>query len=73
MLENKLRIAGNICLIVGYFIMLNINLPIGVCIKLMGSLLFTPFVIKHKAYDMILVVGIFSSIDAHSLIKHLAG
>ena len=66
-----LRIVGNALLLIGYATLLNVNLLLGLCMKILGGVLLIPFLHKNKLHDVIVVAGVFMSIDIHQIIKIL--
>jgi hypothetical protein len=66
-----LRYIGNIFLIVGYFILLHVDMTTGLVIKCIGGILTIPFGIKYKLWDVVFICGFFSSIEIAKIIELL--
>lgn len=66
MLE-KLRIYGNLGLIGGQFVLLFNSRPIGLGILLACSLINLPYFVKHKYYDVVLLILVGMCINAAGL------
>ena len=52
---NRCRFVGSILLIVGYFLVLYVDVKFGCTARLFGNLLVLPFSINCKAYDIAFV------------------
>jgi len=69
---NKLvgmRIAGTGLEVLGYFIQLHINTATGVAVFLLAKLLYLPYFIKTKAFDIVALLSALSIISISKLVK----
>jgi len=69
---NKLiamRITGTGLEILGYFIQLHVNTATGVAVFLLAKLLYLPYFIKTKAFDIVALLSVLSMISISKLIK----
>lgn len=67
----KLEIArtiGNISIIAGYVILLNVNLFWGLLIKLLAAGLVIPWATKYKFWDVVILNGFMGAVDLHQVI-----
>ena len=68
---NKLvgmRIVGTGLEILGYFIQLHANTATGVAVFLLAKLLYLPYFIKIKAFDIVALLSILSIISISKLV-----
>jgi hypothetical protein len=63
----KLRIYGNLGLIAGQFVLLFHSRPIGLWILLLCSCLNLPYFVKHKYYDIVLLIAVGMGINLAGL------
>jgi hypothetical protein len=68
-----LRITGSTLLIVGYFVMLNVDVFWGVIIRLIANAISLPWVIRNKVYDLMLLIGFFMAIEFHKFMQLIVG
>ena len=64
-----LRFIGNLCLILGYCLILYVNFKIGLSIKFLGGFLIIPSLIKIKMWDGVLISSFFTIIEGARLIQ----
>jgi hypothetical protein len=69
MTSTVLRILGSVLLIVGYFLILYIDVKIGCIARLIGNLAMIPFAVKIRAWDVVGLEAFFSVIDASKIIE----
>lgn len=62
-----LRVLGSVLLIVGYFLILYVDVKIGCVARLLGNLAMIPFAVKIKAWDVVALEVFFSVIDASKI------
>lgn len=62
------RRAGNISIVVGYFVLLNVDLLTGILIRIGANLLVLPWGLKAKMWDFVILVSFLMSIELHKLI-----
>ena len=67
-----LRYVGNVLLIVGYFTILNIDVFWGVCIDLFANAITMPWPIKHKIWDVVMLISFFIIVELHKMSQILA-
>ena len=67
--EDILRYLGNICLMIGYQIMLWGNFKYGLLIKFIGGLLTVPFAIKLKLWDVLFLCAFFGFTELSKMIQ----
>lgn len=67
----NLRRLANLFVLIGYFVLLNVDIATGVSIRIVSALLVLPWMIKHKVWDGVTVMSIMMSIDLHKLITLL--
>ena len=65
------RSVATILALVGYYIMLNDNLIIGLALKLTASILFTCIFTKHRMYDLLILTAVYTAIDLNKLFELL--
>jgi len=64
-----LRVLGSVLLIVGYFLILYVDVKVGCIARLLGNLAMIPFAVKIKAWDVVALEAFFSVIDASKIIQ----
>jgi hypothetical protein len=69
MTSTVLRILGSVLLIVGYFLILYVDVKIGCIARLIGNLAMIPFAVKIRAWDVVGLEAFFSVIDASKIIE----
>ena len=67
----SMRKAANLLVLVGYFVLLNVDLTTGIIIRIASALLVLPWMIDNKVFDGAFVMGIMMSIDIHKLLTIL--
>jgi len=65
----SLRIIGSILLIVGYFILLYVDVKTGCWFRLIGGLVMVPFSIEIKTWDVVGLQVFFATIDISKIIQ----
>ncbi len=70
-LFTNLRRLANLLVLIGYFVLLNVDITTGVSIRIVSALLVLPWMIKHKVWDGVTVMSIMMSIDLHKLVTLL--
>ena len=66
-----MRKAANLLVLVGYFILLNVDLTTGIIIRICSAVLVLPWMIDNKVFDGAFVISIMMSIDLHKLLTIL--
>ena len=67
----SMRKAANLLVLVGYFILLNVDLTTGIIIRICSAVLVLPWMIDNKVFDGAFVISIMMSIDLHKLLTIL--
>ena len=65
------RRIGNLSIVVGYFVLLNVDLLTGVLIRITANLLVLPWGIRSKMWDFVALVSFLMAIELHKLITIL--
>lgn len=64
-----MRILGSIGVIAAYFIILHVNLLLGVVINFIADLISIPFFIKTKAWDVVVMLSFLLAISMSKLLS----
>lgn len=64
-----MRKCANLLVLIGYYILLNVDITTGVGIRILSALLVLPWMIDNKVYDGAFVMSIMLSIDIHKFIE----
>jgi hypothetical protein len=63
-----LRYTGSIIVIVGYFVLLNVNVFWGVVLRLIGNSICLPWAIKNKVWDFVGLLSFFLVLELHKFL-----
>ena len=63
-----MRYGSNALVIIGYFVLMNVDLTTGIIIRLASASLVLPWMIQNKIWDGASVISMMASIDIHKLI-----
>ena len=66
---NRLRVVGSTSLLIGYFLLLYLDVRIGCTFRLIGGLMMIPFAISIKTWDVVGLQTFFAVIDASKIIQ----
>ena len=55
-------------IVIGYFVLLNVDLTTGILIRIGANLLVLPWGIRAKMWDFVVLVSFLMSIEIHKLI-----
>jgi len=55
-------------IVIGYFVLLNVDLTTGILIRIGANLLVLPWGIRAKMWDFVVLVSFLMSIELHKLI-----
>ena len=66
-----LRRSGNVILIIGYLVLVHVDVSVGASMKIIGAFLIVPFCVHHKYWDFLFTLGFFSAIDLSAIITHM--
>ncbi len=61
------RILGSALVIVGYFIVLNVDVTSGVITNLIGDSISLPFFIRTKAWDVVVMISFLAIVSVSKL------
>ena len=61
------RILGSVLVIVGYFVVLNVNVTVGVVTNLVADALSLPFFIRTKAWDVVIMISFLAVVSISKL------
>ena len=61
------RIVGSVLVIVGYFVVLNVNVTVGVVTNLVADALSLPFFIRTKAWDVVMMISFLAVVSISKL------
>jgi len=65
------RRIGNLSIVTGYFVLLNVDLLTGVIIRIIANALILPWGIRAKMWDFVALVSFLMVIELHKLITIL--
>lgn len=63
-----MRYGSNALVILGYFVLMNVDITTGILIRLLSASLVLPWMIQNKIWDGATVISLMTSIDLHKLI-----
>jgi hypothetical protein len=66
-----MRRIGNLSIVAGYFILLNVDLLTGVLIRICANALVLPWGVRAKLWDFVALVSFLMAIELHKLIVML--
>ncbi len=69
----NLRRVANFLVLVGYYVLLNVDMTTGIVIRICSALLVLPWMINNKVWDGVFVMTIMTSIDVHKLLAIFLG
>ena len=61
------RILGSALVILGYFVVFNVNVTAGVSINLVGDAISLPFFVRTKAWDVVVMISFMSFVSLSKL------
>jgi hypothetical protein len=64
-----LRYTGSIIVIIGYFVLLNVDVLTGVILRLIGNSICLPWAIKNKVWDFVGLLGFFLALELHKFLE----
>ena len=65
------RILGSALVVLGWFVVLHVNVSIGGAISVLGDLLAVPYFVRAKAWDVIAMFALLHSVTIHKLAQGL--
>ncbi len=66
-----MRKFANLLVLIGYYVLLNVDITTGVSIRVASALLVLPWMVDNKVWDGAFVMSIMLAIDIHKLIELL--
>jgi len=72
MLANRCRVAASAIAPVSYICLASGLVPAGAALNLVGQFLITPFALKNRAWDMIVLSVFFGTVNTIALAPHVA-
>ena len=66
-LDTKARVVGSVGVITAYFIILHVNILLGVSIQLIADLISVPYFIRTKAWDVVIMLSFLLAISLSKL------
>jgi hypothetical protein len=64
-----LRYTGSTIVIVGYFVLLNVDVLTGVVLRLIGNSICLPWAIKNKVWDFVGLLSFFLVLELHKFLE----
>ena len=64
-----MRIFGSLSMIIGYFILLYVDVKLGVSIRFFSNIFMIPFAVKIKTWDIVVLESFFAVIDLSKFIQ----
>jgi hypothetical protein len=68
-----LRYTGSTIVIIGYFVLLNVNVFWGVVLRLIGNSICLPWAIKNKVWDFVALLSFFLALELHKFLGMVFG
>jgi hypothetical protein len=68
-----LRYTGSTIVIIGYFVLLNVNVFWGVVLRLIGNSICLPWAIKNKVWDFVGLLSFFLALELHKFLGMVFG
>lgn len=63
------RILGSALVIIGYFVLLHVNLLAGVIINLSADVLSLPYFIRTKTWDVVVMISFMSAVSLSKIVS----
>ena len=63
------RILGSTLVILGYFVLLHVNLLAGVIISLTADVLSLPYFIRTKTWDVVVMISFMSAVSLSKIVS----
>jgi len=70
-IDIPLRILGSLLVVSAYYVIVHIDVSIGVGLSLTGDLLALPFFIRTRAWDVVAMIGFLSIVSVSKLSQGL--
>jgi len=68
-----LRVIGSFLVVFAYFVIVYIDVTVGVALSLTGDTLALPFFIRTKAWDVVAMISVLSFVSISKLISSQTG
>jgi len=68
-----LRVVGSFLVVFAYFVIVYIDVTVGVALSLTGDTLALPFFIRTKAWDVVAMISVLSFVSISKLISSQTG
>ena len=68
-----LRVLGSFLVVFAYFVIVHIDVTVGVALSLTGDTLALPFFIRTKAWDVVAMISVLSFVSISKLISSQTG
>jgi len=66
--DETMRILGSCCIIVAYFVILYVDVLLGVGMNIVGDIISVPFFIRIKSWDVVVMIFFLSCISTSRLV-----
>ena len=70
-IDVPLRILGSILVILGWWLIVYIDITVGATLSLFGDALAVPYFIRTKAYDVVVMIAVLHSVTVAKLSQGL--
>ena len=70
-IDVPLRILGSVLVIVGWFVIVHIDVTIGAALSLFGDCLALPYFMRTRAWDVVVMIVFLHSVTVHKLAQGL--
>ncbi|MAG49881.1 hypothetical protein CMO86_09625 [Candidatus Woesearchaeota archaeon] len=64
-----MRVVGSITVITAYFVVLHVNLTVGVIMNVVADTISIPYFVKTKSWDIVLMLGFLLAISFSKLLS----
>jgi len=64
-----MRIVGSIMVIAAYFVVLHVNLTVGVVMNVIADTISIPYFVKTKSWDIVIMLGFLLAISFSKLLS----
>lgn len=68
---DTLRWVGNICLVIGHFVLLYVSLPVGLFVCFVSNGMILPWAVRDRLWDVVIILCFFSVIEGSKLVSLL--
>ena len=67
-IDIPMRIVGSFLVITAYFVVLHVNLTVGVVLHFIADLISVPYFVRTKSWDVVIMLGFLLTISMSKLI-----